>query len=256
MNKEQTPILKIKDLSKTFLAQNKNDSTDVINNISLEAYKGEIISIVGPSGCGKSTLLNIVAGFDKQYKGEVLYKDKTIESPSSEIGVVFQSSALFDWLNIRDNIRYGLKISKVNKKEINESVKKYIELIGLEEFESFYPNQLSGGMKQRVALARALIMKPDMLLMDEPFSALDYQSRIEMQSLTLKLWEVHKPTILLITHDVEEAIMLSDRVVVLSKRPGVILKEFDVPFKRPRNIDILGKKEFGELKIEVLNMLF
>lgn len=256
MDSQQTPILTIKSLSKSFENPEQDMATDVIKDISLDAGVGEIISIVGPSGCGKSTMLGVVAGFDKDYSGEVLYENLPISGPSPERGMVFQTPALFDWLSVRDNIGYGLKIKKAAREAIDSEVDKYISLIGLEGFENFYPSQLSGGMQQRVALARALIMNPSLLLMDEPFSALDYQSRLEMQNLMLRLWEVHRPTILLVTHDVEESILVADRIIVMSKRPGRILREFKVPFGRPRNISLMKNPEFNNLKADILGLLF
>lgn len=256
MDSQQTPILTIKSLSKSFENPEQDMATDVIKDISLDAGVGEILSIVGPSGCGKSTMLGVVAGFDKDYSGEVLYENLPISGPSPERGMVFQTPALFDWLSVRDNIGYGLKIKKAAREAIDSEVDKYISLIGLEGFENFYPSQLSGGMQQRVALARALIMNPSLLLMDEPFSALDYQSRLEMQNLMLRLWEVHRPTILLVTHDVEESILVADRIIVMSKRPGRILREFKVPFGRPRNISLMKNPEFNNLKADILGLLF
>lgn len=256
MDSQQTPILTIKSLGKSFENTGQDMATAVINDISLDAGMGEIISIVGPSGCGKSTLLGVLAGFDKDYSGEVLYEKLPISGPSPERGMVFQTPALFDWLSVRDNIGYGLKIKKAAREAIDSEVDKYISLIGLEGFENFYPSQLSGGMQQRVALARALIMNPSLLLMDEPFSALDYQSRLEMQNLMLRLWEVHRPTILLVTHDVEESILVADRIIVMSKRPGSILREFKVPFGRPRDISLMKNPEFNNLKADILGLLF
>lgn len=256
MDSLQTPILTIKSLSKSFENPGQDMATDVIQEISLDAMMGEIISIVGPSGCGKSTLLGVAAGFDKDYSGDVLYENLPISGPSPQRGIVFQTPALFHWLSVKDNIGYGLNIKKTGREAIDSEVEKYISLIGLEGFENFYPSQLSGGMQQRVALARALIMKPRLLLMDEPFSALDYQSRLEMQNLMLRLWQVHRPTILLVTHDVEESILVADRIIVMSKRPGRIQREFKVPFGRPRDISLMKNQEFNNLKADILTLLF
>ncbi len=255
MSDYKIPLLTLKNVTKHFIIKEQNKSTHVLDCISLDLKKGEIISIVGPSGCGKSTLLNVITGFDRIKDGEVLYKNQIIKGPSPERGIVFQAPALFPWLDVRDNIGYGLKIKKVNKKARDKQISRYVKQIGLEEFQYFYPSQLSGGMQQRVALARALIMNPKLLSMDEPFSALDYQSRLEMQGIMLKLWEVYKPTILFVTHDVEESILVADRVVVISKRPGKILKEFIVPFKRPRETSLIKDLKFNLLKVEILNLL-
>lgn len=245
-------ILSIKNIKKSYMNQNKK--LLVLNEISLDINPGEIVSIVGPSGCGKSTLLNIIAGFENIDSGEILYKGKAIDGSSSERGVVFQSACLFPWLNVRDNIAYGLKIKKVNKDFIKKQVEQYIKYIGLDGFENFYPNELSGGMQQRVALARVLIMEPKLLLMDEPFAVLDFQTRLEMQSLVLRLWDKFKPTILIVTHDIEEAVLLSDRILVMSKTTGQISYEFTVPFKRPRCLTLIQDLEFHQLKSEVLSL--
>ena len=178
-----------------------------------------------------------------------------MSSPSSDRGYIFQRPALFDWMTVEDNIGYGLKLKKFTKEEISSKVDEFVKEIGLDGYKKYHPKHLSGGMQQRVALARVLIMKPDMLLMDEPFSALDYQTRIEMQNLTLKLWELYKPSIIFITHDIEEAILMADRVIVLSKNPGKIVETIDIDFERPRNIDILSNVKFMEIKKELLKKL-
>lgn len=256
MNSDSHKILSFNEVSKTFINGRVGEKMCALNSVSLNVRKSEIVSIVGPSGCGKSTLLNITAGFEKADSGTVIYKNKSIkESSSNSIGMVFQSPSLFPWLNVKKNIEYGLKIKKVNKEERQKQVQEYINRVGLKDFEYYYPHQLSGGMKQRVALARALIMQPSLLLMDEPFAALDYQTRLEMQSLLMNLWQIYKPTILFVTHDIEEALLLSDRIVVMSKRPAEIVKEFIVPFERPRSFFSIGDSKIYQLKTEIYSLL-
>lgn len=228
----------------------------VLRAISMSVMEGEIIGLLGPSGCGKSTLLNIVAGFDQPDKGEVLFQGEPVIIPSPERGVLFQSAVLFPWFTVKENIVYGLRNRRENQERIEIKYRQYIELVGLKGFDGYYPNQLSGGMQQRAALARALIMGPRMLLMDEPFAALDAQTRMLMQQLLLGISEQIKPTILFITHDIEEALILSDRVLVMSKLPGEIIYEVTVPFSRPRDLSMIGSYGFAKMKDEIRQYLF
>jgi len=228
----------------------------VLADISMRIGAGEIVALIGPSGCGKSTILNIAAGFERPDDGGVTFKGAPVTSPSSERGVVFQSAGLFPWLTVKQNVAYGLKLKKTKPDQIEEKSEKSISLVGLKGFESYYPDQLSGGMQLRVSLARVLIMEPDMLLMDEPFAALDAQTRISMQQQLLAISFELKPTVLFITHDVEEALLLADKIYVMSKLPGRIISEIKVPFKRPRPINIIGSVEFSRAKREVLSLLF
>lgn len=246
-------ILKLENISLKY--KNGKKYREIIENINFDIKKGEIVSIIGPSGCGKSTLLGIIGGINNNYQGNILFKGEKIAECSPAIGYIFQEAALFDWLDVEENIGYGLKIKKTSKKEIKKRTKEYIKEIDLEGYEDYYPSRLSGGMKQRVSLARTLIMNPELLLMDEPFSALDYQTRIEMQKLTLKLWEHYKPSIVFVTHDIEEAILLSDKVIVMSKNPGEIAEIMDIKFKRPRKIDLISDSKFVEIKKNLLQML-
>lgn len=246
-------ILEIKDISVQF--ENNKEKKTVLDSICLDVKKGEIVSIIGPSGCGKSTLLSAIGGINTNFTGEILVNEKKVTSPSSQRGYIFQKPALFDWLSIVDNVGYGLKLKKMNKEQIKSKSLKFIEEIGLSSYENYYPKQLSGGMQQRVALARVLILEPEILLMDEPFSALDYQTRLEMQKLTLKLWSHYKPSIVFVTHDIEEAIIMSDRVVVMSKNPGLISEIIDIDFKRPRTIDLISSMDFVNIKKRLLEKL-
>ncbi|GAA0179841.1 ABC transporter ATP-binding protein [Clostridium sediminicola] len=256
MNNDFHKVLSFKDVSKTFINPSIGEKMCTLNSVSLNVRKGEIVGIIGPSGCGKSTLLNIVAGFEKADSGTVIYKNQSIqESLFDSMGMVFQSPSLFPWLNVKKNIEYGLKIKKVSKEVRQKKVEEYINRVDLKEFKYYFPHQLSGGMQQRVALARALVMKPSLLLMDEPFAALDYQTRLEMQSLLMDLWEIYKPTILFVTHDIDEALILSDRIVVMSKRPAKIIQEVIVPFERPRSLFSIENSKFSELKTEIYSLL-
>jgi len=253
MNDQVGALLSIDHLVKSYYQFHTEKK--ILDDVSLHIGEGEIVSIVGPSGCGKSTLLNIIAGFDRDYRGKVLFNGGPITGPSIERGVIFQNPQLFSWLKIQDNIAYGLRRNKTEKDLIAAQINGYLTRMDLLEFRGYYPDQLSGGMQQRVSLARVLVMKPKLLLMDEPFSSLDYQSRLRMQGLTLELWEEYKPSIVFITHDIEEAILVADRVIVLSKLPGKIIQEINVPFRRPRELALIKSIEFNQIKAEILDLL-
>lgn len=222
--------LEIRNLNKTF--EDKNQKRKVLNDISLDINAGEFVSIIGSSGCGKSTLLRIIAGLETDYEGIVRLDGEPIKEPSIDKGIVFQDHRLFPWLTVAENIGYGVPDSQKDKQE---TVQNLIRLVGLEGFEKSRPNQLSGGMAQRAAIARALANNPKVLLLDEPFGALDAMTRINMQEELLKIWKVEKITIILVTHDVEEAVYLGDRVVVLTSHPGQIKKICRVDMGRPRD---------------------
>ena len=242
-------ILKVKSLN---LSYGKNI---ILQDINMSLGKGEIISIIGPSGCGKSTLLKAIGGISPDFDGEIYFEKNKIKGTSPERGFVFQEPALFSWLNVFDNIAYGLKIKGISKDKIKEKVDRYIEEIGLCDYGNYYPYELSGGMKKRVALARTLIMEPSLILMDEPFSALDYQTRLEMQKLTMDLWNHYKPSIIFVTHDIDEAILLADRVLIMSKNPGQIIEEINISFPRPRDKYLIGNEEFMKIKSKMVNIL-
>lgn len=243
--------LLVKNLFKTFLSPSGNGKISVLENIHMQIGKGEFVSILGPSGCGKSTLLNILMDFIQPDHGNIIYNNLMKYDFSIEKGIIFQSPTLFPWLTAMGNIEYGLKRKKVKEELIKAISKKMIHLVGLEGFEKHYPYQLSGGMQQRIALARMLVMKPQIMFMDEPFAALDAQIRLDMQQLLLQLWQEFKPTILFVTHDIEEALYLSDRIYIMSSRPGSIVREIKIPFPRPRNIDSIGEYEFLSLKRQI-----
>lgn len=230
-----------------------------LDNVNLDIRKGEFICVLGPSGCGKSTLLNIIAGFLKPTDGTAMMGGEPITGPDWHRGVVFQNPTLYPWLNIYENVAFGPKMRKVDKAKIAEDVDKYLGLVGLQDFKKQKPYELSGGMKQRASLARVLVNQPDMILMDEPFGALDALTRVNMQTLTREIWQKTGNTIFLITHDVDEALALATRVIVMSARPGRIVKEFQTEF----TYDIGGanqesarySKEYMEIREEILNII-
>ncbi|HRY36981.1 MAG TPA: ABC transporter ATP-binding protein [Candidatus Magasanikbacteria bacterium] len=199
-----------------------------IQDLNLTVQKGEFVCLVGPSGCGKSTLLNIVADLDTPSKGETIKEKKC--------GLMFQDPTLFPWLKVKDNVAFGLKMTGMDKEEINKKVDYYLDLVRLKEFKNAYPHELSGGMKQRIALIRMLIMEPEILLMDEPFGSLDAQTREDLYAILQNIWLKNKKTVLFVTHNVREAVCLGDRVVVMTARPGKIKKEFIITLPRPREL--------------------
>jgi nitrate ABC transporter ATP-binding subunit len=227
----------------------------VLDDVSLSLAQNEFVSVVGTSGCGKSTLLNIIAGLIDPVAGDVLVDGGPVTGPGRDRGVVFQTYTLFPWMPVWKNVDFALKKSGFSKKEKQELVAHYIETVGLKGFENAYPNQLSGGMRQRVAIARALVYNPAVLLMDEPFGALDAQTRGMMQELLLRVWEEHRITVMFITHDVDEAIFMSDRVLVMTARPGQIKQEFAVDLSRPRRYEIMMSPEFVALKHAIVETI-
>ncbi|OKY78377.1 MAG: ABC-type nitrate/sulfonate/bicarbonate transport system ATPase component [Candidatus Methanohalarchaeum thermophilum] len=242
--------VKVNKLSKTYYQKNKE--TKALEDVSFSVKNGEFICVVGPSGCGKSTLLNLIAGLEEPTSGKVFIGGEEVKQTSSEVGLVFQESTLFPWRTIEQNIEFGLELSDYSKEKRRKISEKYIQLVGLEGFEESYPSQLSGGMKQRAAIARTLANDPKVLLMDEPFGSLDAQTRNLMQKELLRIWNKEKKTIIFVTHNVDEAIYLADRVLVLSSRPGTIRKDIEIKLERKR--DRTGK-EFNEYRQEVLGSI-
>ena len=216
---------------------------------------GEFRVLLGPSGCGKSTLLRLIAGLDRPDSGEILVNDQPVLRPGKDRGMVFQKYTSFPWLSVADNIGYGLKSNGVPPEKRKETVAQLVQAIGLKGFEDAYPETLSGGMQQRVAIARTLALRPSVILMDEPFGALDAQTRSEMQQLLLRVWSESASTILFVTHDVEEAIYLADRIFIMSTHPGTIVEDVQVPFDRPRDLSLKQREEFHELQNYVLGCL-
>ena len=233
----------------------KDGEMVVVDNVSLRIKDGEFLTIVGPSGCGKTTLLHVIAGFEMPTIGKILVDGKAVDKPGADRAVVFQEATLFPWLSVTENISLGPRFHGWKAETYARTIQEYLEVMGLKEFSRHRPSQLSGGMKQRVAIARALIMKPRILLMDEPFGALDAQTRSEMQRFLLKLWQDLRITVIFVTHDVDEAILLGDRVVIMTARPGRIVREIDVPFVRPRRWNIMLTQQFLDSKRVVLDAL-
>lgn len=227
-------MIEIKGVSKTFV-QRLGGSYQALDNITLTIENGEFVSLLGPSGCGKSTVLNLVAGFDTQSEGVIQVNGKKVTGAGADRVVVFQEHGLFPWLTVLDNVAFGLKQKGIGKKERYELAMEQIKAVHLSRFTDRYPHELSGGMKQRAAIARALAMDPEILLMDEPFAALDEQTRLILHKELEEIWMRTRKTILFITHNIREAVILSDRVFVMSTRPGTIKKEFAVKAARPRD---------------------
>lgn len=247
------PKLEVRDLFKSYLVRGKQ--LMVLQNINLQLQSREFVSIVGSSGCGKSTLLNIIAGLVSQCGGQVLVDGRSVTGPGSDRGMVFQHYTLYPWLTVAQNVAFGLQFRKMSKVEQRERVSYFLNMVGLMQFAQAYPKQLSGGMKQRVAIARALANEPAVLLMDEPFGALDAQTKEQMQQFLQQLWEQTHVTVLMITHDVEEAIFLSERIYVMSAHPGQIKQELIVDLPEHRELDIKLSPEFVAIKRKVLHTL-
>ncbi len=227
-----------------------------LNGVDLSIAENEFVCVVGPSGCGKSTLLNIIGGLEKATEGRVLVDGKEVTGPGPDRGVVFQQYALFPWLTVEKNVQFGLKLQGKSREEIEEISHKYLKMVELEQFAKAYPKELSGGMKQRVAIARAYAVNPQVLLMDEPFGALDAQTRTQLQSELLETWEKEQKTCFFITHDVEEAIILAQRVIVMSARPGRVksIVPIDIPY--PRTQETKMSPRFLELKNEIWGQVY
>ncbi len=245
------PKIAVRGLTKSFQAI-KGETVDAINGLDFDVGENEFVGIVGPSGCGKSTLLYIIAGFIPPTKGEVLIDRTPISGPGPDRGIVFQEYALFPWRTVQDNIKYGLEEKGVSRDELERTVQRYLRLMGLEGFQHKYPKELSGGMKQRVALARTLAYDPGVLLMDEPFGALDAQTRELQQDELLSIWKDRKKTVLFVTHSVDEAVYLSEKVLIMTARPGRIKSIVDIELDRSRNREeIMTSPEFSELRNRV-----
>lgn len=243
-------MIQIKSLNKTY------ENIEVFESINLDIKQGEFVSIIGPSGCGKSTLINIIAGLDKATHGKVLIEGQEVRETDTDRIMVFQNAALFPWLSVYDNVAFGLKNILKNPKEVNEKVNDILKKVHLYKFKDKYPHQLSGGMKQRVSIARSIVMDPKILLMDEPFSALDEQTRMLLHNELQQIWMETKKTIIFVTHNIREAVKLSDRVIIMGSRPGGIIDDIPIEASHPRQSTdpILFHKEeivFKKLKGEI-----
>lgn len=223
-----------------------------LSNVDFDVADNEFAVLLGPSGCGKSTLLNLIAGFEDVTDGDVKVFGNSVAAPGPDRAVVFQEAALFPWLSVIDNVTFGPRMQGRPASEYMPAAEEFLRLVGLQDFHDKLPSQLSGGMKQRVGISRALVMNPRVLLMDEPFGALDAQTRLSMQELLLKVWDTHKKTVLFITHDIDEAILLADTVYVMSARPGRIAVKIPIELPRPRGVDLLTDDTFNELRREIM----
>jgi NitT/TauT family transport system ATP-binding protein len=237
--KNGTPILEVRNLAKEY------SGFTAIDNIGFEVYRHEFVSIIGPSGCGKSTLLELIAGLVPRSFGEVFIKGVAVNNGHASIGIIFQQESIFPWRTALENMEFGLQMQGMPKDARRKKALEMIELMGLDGFENRYPDQLSGGMKQRVAIARALVMKPEILLMDEPFGALDEQTRIILGEELLRIQQQIGQTILFVTHNINEAVQLSDSVIVMTARPGKIKAIVEIDLERPRTSEIIASQKFG-----------
>ncbi len=234
----------IENVSKIFVSKNSKEEVYALKDINLTIETGKFVSFVGPSGCGKTTLLRLIEGFENPTEGTIKDDGEIVTEPSSKRGFIFQNYSLFPWLNVMDNVMFGLEITGKPKKENEERAMKYLEAVGLKDFAKRYPHELSGGMKQRVAIIRSIISDSKSLLMDESFSALDVQTKHKLQKQIYEICKQKNKTIIFVTHDVDEAVYLSDEIVVLSRRPGRIKKIYEIKLERPRNRDDQEFKDF------------
>lgn len=223
-----------------------------LDDVSMAIDEGEFVALLGPSGCGKSTLLNLLAGFETATRGTLLFDGRPVSRPGPDRGVVFQEAALFPWLNVWNNVIFGPRVQGLARAAYEDRARELIKLVGLDVFADALPVQLSGGMRQRVGIARVLVMSPRALLMDEPFGALDAQTRLAMQQLLLDVWQSLGTTVLFVTHDIDEAILLSDRVCIMSKRPGRIVRTIPIELPRPRSLASLTSAEFIAYKADIM----
>ena len=240
--KQRPVVMQIKNLGKEF--ETPNGSVTALQDINFNVHKREFVCVIGPSGCGKSTLIRILAGLETPSSGEILLDGKAVHGPGPDRGMVFQGYTLFPWLTVKKNVMFGLEQAGHSKDVAEEDARQWIDLVGLSKFENSYPHELSGGMKQRVAIARALANQPRILLMDEPYGALDAQTRAKMQSYLMEIWQNIDITILFITHDLDEAIYLADRILVLKAHPGEVQEVIEVPVPQPRSPEQFLSPEF------------
>ena len=246
--------IQVQNVNKTF--ELGSERFEALGDVSLNVDENEFITVVGPSGCGKSTLMNILAGLDEPTGGTAFVDGREVDGPSPERGVIFQQYALFPWLTVRQNVEFGLKTAKVPAEERRRTAQHFIDMVGLTDFADALPKTLSGGMKQRCAIARAYSMNPSILLMDEPFGALDALTRVRMQEHLLETWEKEKRTIVFITHDVDEAAFLANRVIVMAARPGRIHRVIDVDLPYPRTEEVRLSPEFAEVRNDIWTSVY
>lgn len=251
--KEQRGHIEVSGLSICFGTE--DDFVEAVRDLNFTVEPAEFVCLLGTSGCGKSTILNVLAGFFRPTDGRAQLDGVEISAPSPDRGMVFQRHALFPWKTVRQNVEFGLKMRGRPKEQRRERTQEFIDLVGLTGFEKRYPAELSGGMEQRVGLARTLAVDPIVLLMDEPFGSLDTQTRIMMQELLLRIWDESKKTVVFVTHDVEEAILLADRILVLTARPGTVKEEIHVELGRPRTYEMVTKSKFIRIKERALSLI-
>lgn len=252
--KARDVILRVEHLGKTF--RTGKGTTVALNNINFSTHRREFLCVVGPSGCGKSTLVRILAGLEEKTSGDVLLEGRPVTGPGRDRGMVFQGYTLFPWLSVKKNVMFGPEINGAGRHESETQALQWLQLVGLEKFADCYPHQLSGGMKQRVAIVRALANQPRILLMDEPFGALDAQTRCRMQAHLLEIWRKIDITIVFITHDLDEAIFLADRILVLSAHPGEVQELIEVPVPRPRSLGQFISTEFLATKARLEELIY
>ncbi len=248
-----TPVLRVENIVKRFVTGSA--SITAVDHVSFTVAQGEVLAIIGPSGCGKSTLFNVIGGLAGSDEGRVIVEGRTLSGPDPAIGMVFQEESTFPWRTVADNVAFPLEVAGVARTERLKRVHHYLELVGLKGFEQHHPAQLSGGMRQRVAIARTLAFGPKVLLMDEPFAALDEQTRLLLGDKVLQIQQALAQTTLLITHSIAEAVQLSDRVLVMTYRPGRVKRIVDIKLPRPRTAEIIGSKDFGLYVAEIWNDL-
>ncbi len=242
----------VKNLCKTYPGQ---PPVLALDRIDLDVAPGDFVALLGPSGCGKSTLLNLIAGFEPVTSGLLHVDQQPVAAPGPDRGVVFQEAALFPWLTVWENVIFGPRVQGLPKKDYEERAHEMLKIVGLSDFKNHLPVQLSGGMRQRVGIARILTLGSRVLLMDEPFGALDAQTRLTMQELLLSVWQQLKPTIIFVTHDIDEAIFLANTIYVMSARPGRIQQKIEVPLARPRTVADTASESFSALKLQILNLI-
>jgi NitT/TauT family transport system ATP-binding protein len=252
--KARDVILQVRQLEKVFRQGGRN--TVALHDINFSTYRREFLCVIGPSGCGKSTLARIIAGLDEKTAGDVLLENRPVNGPGPDRGMVFQGYTLFPWLTVKKNVMFGPETNGHSRLESERQALQWLQLVGLEKFADAYPHQLSGGMKQRVAIVRALANQPRILLMDEPFGALDAQTRCRMQAHLLEIWRQIDITIIFITHDLEEAIFLADRILVLSAHPGEVQELIEVPVPRPRSVAQIVSPEFLATKTRLEELIY
>jgi len=250
----QAPLIHVERLTKTF--ETDRAAVTALDDVGFTIQQGQFVSLVGPSGCGKSTLLNMIAGLDEPSAGAIRIEGRAVTGPDPKrVGLVFQESLLLPWKSAIENVEFPLVLNGTDRSQSRERAARQLDLVGLTDFVDAYPHELSVGMRQRVAIARGLVGEPSLLLMDEPFAALDAQSRSRMGQELLEIWERSRKTVLFVTHSLSEAIYLADRVLIMGPRPGRILESIDIPLARPRNLDMLGSEELGRIRNHIWHLI-